>query len=106
MNSNIKFYIPEDQTIPTRLRLKKDKVHIYYQRLNNKFGYEFELYEIDDKEQGEEIVKEIADIMCVQSYDHGQEWRTVNIECVEFNDNDFLGKNGKWQVEFRIRDSY
>lgn len=106
MKNNIEFYIPEDQTIPTRLRLKNGKVHIYYERLNDRFGYEFELYEIDDKEQAENIVKEIADMMCVQSYDHGQEWRVVDIECVEFDDNSFLGKSGKWQVEFRIRDSY
>lgn len=105
MNNNIKFYIPEDQIIPTKLRLKKDDIHIYYERLNDKFGYEFELYEINDKEQGEEIVKEIANIMCNQSYNHGQEWRIVNIECIEFNDNSW-GKNGKWEVEFRIRDSY
>lgn len=106
MSSNIKFYMPEDQLIPTRLRLKKGKVHIYYERLYDKFGYEFELYELDNEEQGEKIVREIADMMCVQSYDHGQEWRIVNIKCVEFNDNGFLGKNGKWQAEFRIRDSY
>lgn len=105
MNNNIEFYIPKDQIIPTRLRLKKGKVHIYYEILNDKFGYEFELYEIDDKEQGEDIVKEIADMMCSQSYNHGQEWRIVNIECVEFNDNNW-GKSGKWQVEFRIKDSY
>lgn len=106
MKNDIKFYIPENQIIPTRLRLKKDEVHIYYEKLNDKFGYEFELHEIDDKEQGEEIVKEIANMMCFQSYDHGQEWRIINIECIEFDDNGFLGKNGKWQVEFRIRDSY
>ena len=74
MNNNIKFYIPEDQIIPTKLRLKKDDIHIYYEILNDKFGYEFELYEINDKEQGEEIVKEIANIMCNQSYNYGQEW--------------------------------
>ena len=105
MNNEIKFYIPEDQVIPTKLRLKKGKVHIYYKRLNDKFGYEFELYELDNKEQAEEIVKEIANIMCNQSYDHGQEWRVVSIDCIEFNDNNW-SKSGKWQVEFRIRDSY
>lgn len=105
MNNEINFYIPEDQVIPTELRLKKGKVHIYYERLNDKFGYEFRCYEIDSKEQGEEIVKEVANMMCNQSYDHGQEWRVVSIDCIEFND-DSWGKIGKWQVEFRIRDSY
>lgn len=105
MNNSIEFYIPEDQMIPTQLRLRKGKVHIYYEELKDKFGYEFALYEIDNQEQGEDIIKEIADIMCSQSYDHSQEWRIVSIECIVFNDNDF-GKNGLWQVEFRIRDSY
>lgn len=102
---NMEFYIPEGQIIPTELRLKKGKTHIYYKELDDKFGYEFKLYEIDSKEQGENIVKDIANIMCNQSYDHGSEWRTTNIECIEFNDN-WWSKSGKWQVTFRIKDSY
>lgn len=43
--------------------------------------------------------------MCNQSYDHGSEWRTTNIECIEFSDN-WWSKSGKWQVTFRIKDSY
>ena len=101
----MEFYIPENQIIPTILRLKKGKTHIYYKRLDDKFGYEFELYEIDGKEQGENIIKDIANIMCNQSYDHGLEWRITNIECIEFNDNCW-SKSGKWQVTFRIKDSY
>lgn len=31
MNNNIEFYIPEDETIPTQLRLTKGKVKIYYE---------------------------------------------------------------------------
>ena len=102
---NMEFYIPEGKIIPTKLRLKKDKVHIYYKELDDKFGYEFKLYEIDSKEQGENIVKDIANIMCNQSYDYGSEWRIVNIECIKFNDN-YWSKSGKWQVTFRIKDSY
>lgn len=101
----MEFYIPEDQIIPTELRLKKGKIQIYYERLDDKFGYEFKLYEIDSKEQGENIVKDIANIMCNQSYDHGSEWRITNIECIEFSD-DYWSKSGKWQVTFRIKDSY
>lgn len=105
MKNKFEFYIPEDEVIPTRLRLKNDKVHIYYKRLNDVFGYEFELYELDSEEQGDEIIKEIASIMCSQSYDHGQKWRVISIDCIEFND-DSWGKSGKWQVEFKIKDSY
>ena len=105
MNNKIEFYIPEDQKIPTRLRLKKGNTHIYYERLTDNFGYEFELYNLDSQEQGEEIVREAATIMCNQSYNHGQEWRMVSIECIVFNDNSW-GKSGRWEVEFRIKDSY
>ena len=103
--NDMKFYIPEGQIIPTELRLKKGKVHIYYKSLNDRFGYEFKLYEIDSKEQGKNIIKDIANIMCNQSYDHGSEWRIANIECIEFSDN-YWSKSGKWQVTFRIKDSY
>lgn len=105
MNNNIEFYIPEDETIPTQLRLKKGKVKIYYEEKKDKFAYEFVLHEIDNKNQGEAIVKEIADIMCNQSYDHGKEWRVANIECIDFRDTDY-GKCGLWLVKFRIRDIY
>ena len=31
---NMEFYIPEGQIIPTELRLKKGKIHIYYKELD------------------------------------------------------------------------
>lgn len=105
MKENIEIYIPKGEEVPTELRLKKGKVYICYERLKDEFGYEFKLYELENKEQGENIVREIANIMCNQSYDHGQEWRIDVIKCIEYSDNSW-GNSGKWCVEFRIKDSY
>lgn len=39
----IEFYIPKDEEIPTRLRLKvDDSIDVYYKKLSNVFAYTFE----------------------------------------------------------------
>lgn len=103
--NNIEFYIPQDQKIPTKLRLKKDNIHIYYERCSDKFGYEFEIYESSSEEEALELIVEIAQIMCEQSYDNYQEWRIVSIDKIEYKIKEY-GNYGKWIVEFRIKDSY
>lgn len=107
---NIKFYIPECESIPTKLRLivKKDEgkdIQIYYERLEESFGYNFELYDITSEEETECIVKEIGQMMCDQSYDHGQEWRVENIEKLSCTINNLFQK-AEYNILFRIRDSY
>lgn len=103
--SNIEFYIPEDQQIPTKLRLKKDNINIYYGRCSDRFGYEFEVYNSSSEEEGFNLIKEIAGIMCDQSYDNYAGWVIVSINKIEYKIQDW-GNYGKWVVEFRIRDSY
>lgn len=108
--SNIEFYIPEGETIPTKLRLLVNKdegkdIHVYYQRLEESFGYNFELYNITSENEAEDIVKKVAQTMCNQSYDHGQEWRVENIEKLSCEIN-FAYQKSEYNVLFRVRDSY
>ncbi len=108
--SNIEFYIPEGEIIPTKLRLlvSKDEgkdIQVHYKSLEESFGYNFELYDITSEEEAENIVKEIAQKMCNQSYDHGQEWRVENIEKLSCEIN-YAFQKAEYNVLFRIRDSY
>lgn len=96
---DIKFFIPDDQTIPTQLRLLVDGIHVYYEKLRDVFGYSFEIF-TDDKEKARDIVEECARIMCDQSYDHGASWRTTHI--VLENADRF---SSIYNVYFRIRDA-
>ena len=100
---NIEFYIPKDQVIPTRLRLKVDDEDVYYALVPHQFGYDFEYFGIS-AERAMEITEHLASVMCDQSYDHGSEWRVVSIEPVEQDGRYKVGEIVR--VLFRIRDSY
>lgn len=41
----VKFYIPKDETIPTRLRLKVDERDVYYESVKDKFAYDFQFFD-------------------------------------------------------------
>lgn len=106
----IEFYIPECETIPTKLRLiiRKNEgkdITVYYERLEESFGYNFELYDITSEDEAKEIVSQIAHTMCSQSYDHGQEWRVEDIEKLSCEVNGFISK-AEYNVLFRIKDMY
>ena len=45
----MEFYIPKDEVIPTRLRLKIDEnIDVYYERLPNVFGYKFDFLKLQN----------------------------------------------------------
>ena len=100
---NVEFYIPKSETIPTRLVLKADGEHVIYRRLHDQLGYDFEYLDITE-EKAVEITKQLASIMCSQSYDHGSEWRVVSIAPVEQEERYRIGPIIR--VLFRVRDSW
>lgn len=100
---SIEFYIPKSEAIPTRLRLKVDGIDVYYGRVPDQFGYDFEFFG-EAKERAMEITKKLAAIMCSQSYDHGSEWRVVSIGPVEQDERYKCSEIVR--VLFRVRDSY
>lgn len=95
---NIRFYIPKDQIIPTNLRLKADNVDVFYERLGDGLGYEFEVF-TTDTDLAKNIVDTIADLMCSQSYDHGAEWRVTYTKMIPQDYSIVV------QVRFRVRDA-
>ncbi len=103
--SAIKFYIPKDLTIPIELRIKvNDNIDIYYKGIDNGFGFEFTIYDVNSDEEAMKIVKEITDIMEREHNEsqHGVSWRTVSLEMVKTN-WDFY-KTVIWK--YRVGDSY
>lgn len=106
--NNIEFYIPEGEKIPTKMRLRKGDIQVIYKRelsLVSDISYSFEVFNIKDEETGEAIVKEIADLLMSQSYNHGQEWRVSEMILSESDFEDPFN-NGTWIVNFDIRDSW
>ena len=99
----IEFYIPKDEEIPTRLRLKvDDSIDVYYKKLSNVFAYTFEFFVQNvNLEIATEIVDEIVSRMKSQSYDHGAQWRECGTRDI-VNDEYSLCIT----VYFRVRDSY
>ena len=101
----IEFYIPKEEEIPTRLRLKvDDSIDVYYQKLSNAFAYAFEFCPVVQNvnlEIATEIVDEIVSRMKSQSYDHGAQWRECEVRDI-VNDEYSLSIT----VYFRVRDSY
>lgn len=92
------------EVVPTRLRITvNDKHTITYRRLEDCFGYEFE---VSPKEGADKAVEEVVRMMEDQSYDHGACWRRTSIEEVEKD----IGIENHWYrwfvVKFRIRDSW
>lgn len=101
----IKFHIPSDQIVPTKLRLIADGLHVYYMQLWDCFGYRFEVFAIPgeklEEERARRIVDEIARVMCEQSYDHGVSWRIESIKMLADNSGISYG----YDVKFRVRDA-
>ncbi len=99
----IDFYIPENQTIPTQLRVKVDEnIDVYYDRISDAFGWKFKFF----KHQGVTLEKAIAitdelvSKMISQSYDHGAQWRECGNREIVDNEWDLYIK-----VFFRVRDA-
>ena len=85
------------------MRLKVGERDVYYERVKDKFAYDFQFFDTEEKECLK-ISQEIAETMCFQSYDHGQSWRITDISIVEQGERYKVGTIVR--VSFRIRDSY
>lgn len=100
----IEFFIPENETIPTALRLKVDDTYdVFYKRLPDKFAYAFTFFKSPDmtENMARLITEAIIDRMVDQSYDHGQQWRADWIWEWEQDEYTYTVTMG-----FRIKDSY
>lgn len=107
----IKFYIPKDETIPLRLRLRVDydeskkDIDVYYDKCKTGFAYEFCFWDDSLAEEVKiEIVKEIARIMSNQSYDHGDYWKIDSIKQTESDYDEYC--KSCYRVDFHWHDAY
>ena len=79
--SDIRFYIPKHETIPTALRLYVGNVYVTYERIHGGFRFS-----IDTKDETEamEIAKKIVQKMKLEHDEsqHGVSWRTLSLEIV------------------------
>lgn len=101
--ANIRFYIPEDETIPTDLRLYVGDVYVKYKRIQG--GFRFHIL-LDDEEKAMEVAKEIIQQMKLDHDEpqHGVSWRTVSIEIVPQEERYKFGTIIDWK--YRVRDAY
>lgn len=100
----IEFFIPENETIPTALRLKvNDTYDVFYKRLPDKFAYAFTFFKSEGmtEERARLITEAIIDRMVDQSYDHGQQWRADWVWEWKQDEYTYTVTMG-----FRIKDSY
>ena len=101
--SDIEFYVPEGETIPTDLRLYVGDEYVIYKRIEG--GFRFLVY-LDDEGRAMEVVEKIVSVM-IQEHDeseHGVSWRTVSLKVVPQEDRYKIGTMIDWV--YRVRDSY
>jgi hypothetical protein len=101
--SEIKFYIPKDETIPTDLRLYAGDIYVCYKRI--KSGFRFYI-SIDDEDKAIDVAKEITDKMKFEHDEsqHGVSWRTISLEVVPQDERYRIDTIVDWI--YRVRDSY
>ena len=99
--SDIKFFIPKGQTIPTDLELRVNDVFVTYSRFD--CGFEFYVW-VEDRNKAVEIVEEIVAKIKSEHDDpkHFVTWRTVSIDVIE--ESKRYGYVRIWW-KFRIRDA-
>lgn len=101
--SDIKFYIPKNETIPTGLRLYVGKNYVEYKRIAN--GFLFETL-IDDEDEALEVVRQIVNKMKSEhdEPEHGLSYRTISLTVIQQDERYKIGTWVEWK--YRVRDSY
>lgn len=101
--SEIKFYIPKGETIPTDLRLYVGDVYVHYERIRN--GFRFHV-SVDDENKAIDVTKVITDKMKREHDEshHGVSWRTISLEVVPQDERYRIDTVVDWI--YRVRDSY
>ena len=101
--SEIKFYIPKNETIPTDLRLYVGDIYVHYERI--KSGFRFHIL-VDDEDKAIDVAKEITDKMKLEHDEsqHGVSWRTISLAVVPQDERYRIDTVVDWI--YRVRDSY
>ena len=100
---DIRFYIPQDESIPTDLRLYVGDHYVEYERTNG--GFLFKTL-IDDEDEAMNVVQQVVNKMKLEhdESEHGVSWRTVSLGVVPQDERYSIGVWIEWK--YRVRDSY
>ena len=101
--SDIRFYIPKSETVPTDLRLYVGDVFVTYERIKDGFRFHISL---DQEDEAMKVAEEIIQQM-IWDHDesqHGVSWRTVSLEVVPQELRYKFDTIIDWH--YRVRDSY
>jgi len=103
MSSDIRFYIPESETIPTELRLYVGDILVTYEKKNKGFIFYINL---ENQEKALEVAKTITQQIILEHDEsqHGVTWETVSLKAIPQEERYKLGTIVEWK--YRIRDSY
>ena len=101
--SDIRFYIPENETIPTALLLYVGDVLVRYERIHG--GFRFYI-DTKDEVKAVEIAEKITQKMKLEHDEsqHGVSWRTLSLEIVPQKERYKIDTIVDWK--YRVRDSY
>ena len=101
--TDIRFYIPENETIPTDLRLYVGDVYVKYHRIDH--GFQFEIL-LDDENEAMKIAEEIVNKMKYEHDEsqHGVSWRTKSLIVINQEERYKIGTIIDWK--YYVRDSY
>ncbi len=101
--SDIEFYIPKSETIPTDLRLFAGNVYVNYYRIDAGFRFEISL---EDEAEAMKVAEQIVERMIADHDEaqHGVTWRTVSLTVVSQEERYKVGTIIDWK--YRVRDSY
>jgi redox-regulated HSP33 family molecular chaperone len=101
--SEIRFYIPQNESIPTDLRLYVGENYVEYKRTAN--GFLFKTF-IDDEDDAMQVVQQIVNKMKSEHDEssHGISWRTISLAVVPKDERYKIGTWVEWK--YRVRDSY
>lgn len=101
--SDIRFYIPKHETIPTDLRLYVDGEYVDYYRIDN--GFRFSVL-LEDEEAAMKVVEKVVTRIKQEQGEpeHGVSWITTSLKIVPQNERYRIGTIIDWT--YRVRDSY
>lgn len=101
--SNIRFYIPKNESVPTDLRLYVDDVYVKYNRIDN--GFRFDVL-LEDHVEAMKVVEKIIEKIKSEHDEpkHGVSWRTKTLKFVQQDERYRISTIIDWT--YYVRDSY
>ena len=93
--SDIRFYIPKDESIPTDLRLYVGENYVVYERTAN--GFLFKTL-IDDEDEAMKVVQQIVNKLISEhdESEHGVSWCTFSLAVVLQDERFIIGTWVDW----------